>query len=180
MSRIPKFLLGLLAVSPALAAFQVPSGPGEIAWWVWLLILALLVVAFVLLIWWVRRRRAAKAAPTPKLAAPVAPPRPAEVKPIPAPAPMPKPEPLKPSKPDDLTILEGIGPKITGVLQAAGITTFAQLAATDVSRLYQILDAAKMQFIEPGSWPEQAKLAADGKWDALKTLQDQLKGGRRV
>ena len=28
------------------------------------------------------------------------------------------------------------------------------------------------------SWPEQAQLASDGKWDELKELQDKLDGGR--
>lgn len=175
MARTSKFLLSLLGVSPALVAFQVPSGPGAIEWWVWLLILALIIVAVILAIWWIRRRRAAKAAPAPTPA-----PAPKPAAPPPAAAPKPTAPPPTPAKPDDLAMLEGIGPKIAGVLRAAGITTFAQLAATDVSRLRQILEAAKLQFIDPGSWPEQAKLAAEGKWDALKTLQDQLKGGRRV
>jgi hypothetical protein len=30
----------------------------------------------------------------------------------------------------------------------------------------------------PGTWPKQAKLAADGKWEELETLQKQLKGGK--
>ena len=81
---------------------------------------------------------------------------------------------------DDLEVIEGIGPKIAGVLQAAGISTFAQLAATDVARLIEILQAAGLRLAGAESWPEQAKLAAEGDWDALKELQDRLKGGRRV
>jgi len=82
---------------------------------------------------------------------------------------------------DDLTIIEGIGPKIAGLLQAAGITTFAQLAAADMSRLKQILEAAKLSHIaNPTTWSEQAKLAAAGDKEALQKLQDQLKGGKRV
>ena len=30
---------------------------------------------------------------------------------------------------------------------------------------------------EPKTWPQQAALAADGKWDELKVLQDELMGG---
>ncbi|MBN1995233.1 MAG: DUF4332 domain-containing protein [Anaerolineae bacterium] len=83
--------------------------------------------------------------------------------------------------PDDLKIIEGIGPKIAGVLQAAGITTLAQLAQTDVGRLRQILDEANMTALaNPTSWPEQAQLAAAGDMAALQKLQDELKGGRRV
>lgn len=83
---------------------------------------------------------------------------------------------------DDLTRIEGIGPKISALLQAAGIRTFAQLAHTDVSRLQEILDAAGPRFrlADPGTWPEQARLAAEGAWEALQALQDQLKGGRTV
>ena len=80
---------------------------------------------------------------------------------------------------DDLTAIEGIGPKIAGVLRQAGIGTFAQLAATDVARLTEILHEANLRLAVPESWPEQAELAAAGDWDALKELQDRLKGGRR-
>lgn len=87
-----------------------------------------------------------------------------------------------PTRPDDLTTIEGIGPKIAGLLHAAGITTFAQLAQAEVSRLDQILNeaGAGFQMAKPDTWPEQAKLAAEGKWDELKILQQSLLGGRRV
>lgn len=83
-------------------------------------------------------------------------------------------------KPDDLKIIEGIGPKIAEILVAAGISTFAKLAATDVAKLREILDAAGSKFAahDPTTWPQQAKLAAEGKMDALKVLQDELQGGR--
>lgn len=81
---------------------------------------------------------------------------------------------------DDLKRIAGIGPKIAGVLQAAGIDTYAQLATTDVERLEQILGEAGIRVADPGTWPEQAGLAAAGDWDGLARLQSQLKGGRRV
>jgi len=65
-------------------------------------------------------------------------------------------------------------------LQAAGIMTFAQLATTDVDRLTQILQEAKVRLADPGTWPDQASLADAGDWEGLKTLQAGLKGGRRV
>ncbi len=80
---------------------------------------------------------------------------------------------------DDLTILEGIGPKVALVLKEAGITTFAQLASSDPSQLDAILRAAKLQILDPRGWIEQARLAAQGDWEGLKKLQDELKGGRR-
>jgi len=82
--------------------------------------------------------------------------------------------------PDNLELIEGIGPKISRLLQEAGITTFTQLAATDVSRLEHILREANLAMVDPRTWPEQARLAAEGRWDALKALQDELKGGSRV
>jgi len=87
---------------------------------------------------------------------------------------------VEPARRDDLTILEGIGPKIAGVLREAGITTFAQLAATDVARLEEILESADLRLADPGTWPEQAALAAAGKHEELEQLMGQLKGGRRL
>jgi predicted flap endonuclease-1-like 5' DNA nuclease len=87
----------------------------------------------------------------------------------------------EPSEPDDLKKIEGIGPKISGLLQAAGIMTFGQLAASDVSRLREILTQADLAALaDPSTWPEQASLAAADNWDALGVLQDELKGGRRA
>jgi large subunit ribosomal protein L17 len=81
---------------------------------------------------------------------------------------------------DDLTKIEGIGPKISQILSNEGIATFATLAATEESRLEEILEAAGSRFslAEPETWPEQAELAAAGKWDELTALQDRLTGGR--
>lgn len=83
-------------------------------------------------------------------------------------------------KGDDLKKIEGIGPKIAEVFVAAGIDSFAKLAATEVERLKTILEQAGPQFAshDPSTWPQQAKLAAEGKFDELKALQDQLQGGR--
>ena len=83
-------------------------------------------------------------------------------------------------EPDKLRKLEGIGPKVEQLLNESGILTFAQLAQTEVNRLRAILEEAGGVFkaMDPASWPEQAALAAKGDWDALKTLQDQLDGGR--
>ena len=72
-----------------------------------------------------------------------------------------------------------MAPKIASILREAGITTFAQLAASEISTLTELLQQANLRLADPGTWPEQAQLAAEGKWDAFKTLQDNLKGGRR-
>ena len=90
--------------------------------------------------------------------------------------------PKKQAGPDKLTKIEGIGPKIAEHLGAASIITFADLAATPVSKLKEILEAAgpRYKMHVPDTWPQQAQLATDGKWDELKVLQDKLDGGRVV
>jgi predicted flap endonuclease-1-like 5' DNA nuclease len=82
---------------------------------------------------------------------------------------------------DDLKRIEGIGPKIEGILHEAGIYTFAALAITRVAELEKIVrEDAGIRIAFPDTWPEQAKLAAAGEWSKLETLQDELKGGRRA
>ena len=81
---------------------------------------------------------------------------------------------------DDLTRIEGIGPKIEGLLNARGILTWKQLASTEVQFLQSVLDEAgtRYQIHDPSTWPEQARLAAAASWDELTRLQDRLRGGR--
>ena len=86
----------------------------------------------------------------------------------------------KESAPDDLTILEGIGPKVAKVLAGAGITTFDGLAKAEFSRVRAALDAAGYKYMEPAGWIEQAAVAARGDMQGLKKLQGELKGGRRI
>jgi predicted flap endonuclease-1-like 5' DNA nuclease len=93
------------------------------------------------------------------------------------------PEELVPPVADKLERIDGIGPKISSVLQAAGITTFAVLATTDVDRLEEVLEAESprlLQLADPATWPEQARFAAAGDWEGLETFQGTLKGGRRA
>jgi predicted flap endonuclease-1-like 5' DNA nuclease len=81
---------------------------------------------------------------------------------------------------DDLEVVEGIGPKIEEVLFAAGITTFAQLAATDIDTLKRVTLDAKIRLTPSiDTWAEQAALAAKGDWDALETMKARLTAGRR-
>jgi predicted flap endonuclease-1-like 5' DNA nuclease len=86
----------------------------------------------------------------------------------------------KSAKKDDLKIVEGIGPKIEELCNAAGIFTFAELANTTPERIKQILEAAgpRFQMHDPSTWPAQAALARDAKWDELKTWQDELNKGK--
>ncbi len=80
--------------------------------------------------------------------------------------------------PDDLVIIEGIGPKISTILIGEGITTFAQLVDMDVAQISTMLRSAGITTANPTTWPKQAQLARDGQWDALKELQARIKNGR--
>ncbi len=81
---------------------------------------------------------------------------------------------------DDLKKLEGIGPKLEQVLNAAGVRNFAQLASMTPEELKPILEEAGSQFKmhDPKSWPYQAELANKGEWERLKEYQNLLIGGQ--
>ncbi|MFT4665521.1 MAG: large subunit ribosomal protein L27 [Polaribacter sp.] len=83
---------------------------------------------------------------------------------------------------DDLKKIEGIGPKISELLNNAGIFTFTQLAGTDASKVKEILSEAGNRYAShnPTTWPQQAQMAADGEWAKLKSWQDELDGGKVV
>ena len=83
------------------------------------------------------------------------------------------------TEPDDLTKLEGIGPKVAGILEKAGIITYADLAEAGAEKVDAILDASNLHMMDSAGWIDQAKLAAAGDWDRLIKLQAELKGGRR-
>jgi predicted flap endonuclease-1-like 5' DNA nuclease len=83
-------------------------------------------------------------------------------------------------EPDELQMIEGIGPRSAQTLLEAGILTFKTLAAMDPEAIHSVLREAGVRVPYPETWPEQATLAAAGNWDALKELQGSLKGGRRV
>jgi predicted flap endonuclease-1-like 5' DNA nuclease len=80
---------------------------------------------------------------------------------------------------DDLTIIEGIGPKTDELFRSHGVTGFAQLAQLATADMLAILDQGgpHFKFANPVSWAQQASLAAENRWAELKTLQDELIGG---
>jgi predicted flap endonuclease-1-like 5' DNA nuclease len=80
---------------------------------------------------------------------------------------------------DDLTVVEGIGPKIGELCNGIGVTTWRQLSHTDVAVLQSMLNDAgsRFQMHQPGSWPRQAGMLANGQWAEFKTLTDELDGG---
>ncbi|MDV4143907.1 helix-hairpin-helix domain-containing protein [Shimia sp. FJ5] len=132
---------------------------------------------------------APKAAPASTPAAPKAEPAPAP-KAEPAPAPEAAPAPAAESAPaaapvetpvaaastgpDDLKKLKGVGPKIEEKLNAAGVTSFAQIAAWDADDIAKMDDllAFKGRIARDG-WVEQAKtLASGGSTDFAKRVED--------
>lgn len=149
MLRKPWLSLVLLSIAISGCGQQSDSAAG-MPWWGWVII----IVAIFVLFWLVFRSR-----PEEEVKAPV------EVA-------------AEPQKPDDLTLIEGIGPKINAILQAAGVHTFSQLADLTPERIMEILTAGGIRLADPASWPEQARLAAAGEMQRLKTYQETLKGGR--
>lgn len=81
------------------------------------------------------------------------------------------------AKADDLKKIEGIGPKIASTLAEAGIDTFAKLAETAPEKISEIIAEVRGNHVTD-TWPKQAELARDGKWDELQKWQDELDGGK--
>lgn len=83
---------------------------------------------------------------------------------------------------DDLTVIDGIGPKVADLCAGIGITTWRELADTEVSLLRTMLHDAGPRFRthDPSTWPEQARLLADGRWEQFRALAQQPAGGSPV
>ena len=82
---------------------------------------------------------------------------------------------------DDFSHIAGIGQKISFTLRNAGIKTFKKLAASDAARIREILEAENpslLRLTDPTTWPEQARIAADGDWDALVNFQNSIKAAK--
>ena len=79
----------------------------------------------------------------------------------------------------DLTVVEGIGPKIAAALDAAGVNSIYKLAAVSQDELRGILRDAGLS-ADPTTWPKQAAMVVAGNMDELKAYQDKLQGGREV
>ncbi len=80
---------------------------------------------------------------------------------------------------DDLTVIEGIGPKINDLFKDAGLKTFAQVAKATVPQMRAVLDkgGSRFRIANPSTWAQQAALANSNKWAELKKLQDELSAG---
>jgi len=138
----------------ALLLLSEGGGPNSsLSWLLWVVLVIFLLI--VLIGWWVSRNKGEQA----------------EVQ---------SEAPAEQKSADDLTKLEGIGPKVAKTLGALGITSFADLANVNAAKVQEALDAAGMQYMNPAGWIDQAKLAAAGDMEGLAKLQDELKGGRKT
>jgi len=81
--------------------------------------------------------------------------------------------------PDDLKIIEGIGPKIEEILNKHDIYTYAALAETSPIRIVSMLRSAgpRYQIHDPSSWPKQASLANQGRWQSLEDYKIHIISG---
>lgn len=80
---------------------------------------------------------------------------------------------------DDLTLIEGIGPKIANLLVVAGIKSYADLANSSIKDVKAILSKGGSNYAmhDPSTWAEQSKMAADGKWAELNEFKEKLISG---
>lgn len=83
-------------------------------------------------------------------------------------------------KENDLKIVEGIGPKIEELFHNFNINTWELLSETSVEKCQEVLKSGgdRYRAHKPNTWPKQAKLAYEGKWQELKNWQDDLDGGK--
>ncbi|MEK6153030.1 hypothetical protein WIW50_07215 [Flavobacteriaceae bacterium 3-367] len=83
-------------------------------------------------------------------------------------------------KQDDLTIVEGIGPKIEGLFHNHDIKTWKALSETTVAKCRDVLNSGgnRYKMHDPASWPMQGKMCYEGKWKDLAKWQDKHKHGK--
>jgi predicted flap endonuclease-1-like 5' DNA nuclease len=86
------------------------------------------------------------------------------------------------SLPEDLKIVEGIGPKIELLLKESGIKGLKDLSAVPVENLKEILakGGSRYRLNDPTSWPEQARLLMNGEMDKLKTFTTDLFKNKKI
>ncbi len=83
-------------------------------------------------------------------------------------------------KQNDLLSVQGIDVKVKALLETEGIDSWGKLAKTSAAALKTILTekgSEAFATINPKSWPIQAQLLADGKWDAFASYTKYLIGG---
>ncbi|PUB27161.1 helix-hairpin-helix protein [Promicromonospora sp. AC04] len=81
--------------------------------------------------------------------------------------------------PDNLRVIEGIGPKIEKALKAAGYATYAKIAGASEDELREAVASQGIKFApSASSWADQAQYLVDSDADGLEEYQDYLVGGQ--
>lgn len=82
-------------------------------------------------------------------------------------------------KADNLLIIDGIGPKIVGALNNAGIRTYADIATHNPADLEKIVRDAGVRMVgHADTWVQEAQLAAEGKIAELEQFKADLRANR--
>ena len=83
-------------------------------------------------------------------------------------------------KENDLTVVEGIGPKIQELFHNHDVRTWKSLSECSVDKCQSVLNSGgeRYKIHNPGTWPEQSKMAYEGRWSDLLKWQDELDGGK--
>lgn len=83
-------------------------------------------------------------------------------------------------KENDLTVVEGIGPKIKELFHNHDVNTWKALSECSIEKCQTVLNSGgdRYKIHKPGTWPKQAKFAHEGKWAELLKWQDELDGGK--
>jgi predicted flap endonuclease-1-like 5' DNA nuclease len=81
---------------------------------------------------------------------------------------------------DDLTVVEGIDADVATLCRWMGVHTWGDLATTPVSLLRTMLADAGPAYaaVDPGSWPDQARLLAEARWQEFADLAAVARGDR--
>lgn len=81
---------------------------------------------------------------------------------------------------DNLQMIEWVGPKIEKLMNKHWVRTFWDVVSSDVTGLEDILLAGwpRYQVHTPTTWPDQARLAMQGKWSELEEYQAILNRGQ--
>lgn len=84
-------------------------------------------------------------------------------------------------KEDDLKIIKGIGPAIERLLKNNNVATWKNLAANSPEKLKSLMateGGPRFRVHDTGTWPGQARMAYEGKWEELKEFQHEIIHGK--
>jgi predicted flap endonuclease-1-like 5' DNA nuclease len=81
---------------------------------------------------------------------------------------------------NDLKVIEGIGPKIEDLFRSAGIDSWKKLAQCSTEKCRDLLmkGGDRFRMHNPETWPSQARMACEGRWEELANWQESHKNGK--